>query len=590
MSGPLDSVQLHLVDNLDEALAFKEWLGQTRDVLGLDLETDGLDRTHGQIRLIQFGDADAGWALPWDLWRGVAIEALKTYTGQYVLHNGLFDMHFIDRLSGVYVPRHQLDDSMVMAHLLDSTQAVGLKPLTSRFIDRRAATMQGILDEGMTNNGWTWATVPLDFAPYWNYGALDPVLTSHLWRLLKPQVMATCPKAYDLEMAMTWVAQGMERKGCHLDIEFTREKLTAFEQYVEQAEAWCIDQYGVKPGSTQGVIERLRSDGVEFFKTTNGGALSLDKEVLEGIVVTTGHPLAETVLQRRRIQKLASGYLSNFLEMVDDDSRVRPSIRVLGARTGRMSMSAPALQTLPRRSEANPAAITVRNCITASPGHTLLMCDFAQIEQRLLAHFANDEGLIAAFSGEDFFLSIARELYDDVSMVKKDLRRQICKNSMYALAYGAGAEKIALTSGRPLEVIEDFLTLLGLRFPGIKKFQREVSTVAMRRKQTEGLAYVRSPLTGRRHVADDGKEYALVNFLLQGTACEFFKQKNIELAMAGLDQFLVLDVHDEIVLDIGNDVIDEVAPLVHEIMTDDTTFKVKIESEVSRSFRWGDAK
>src|SRR6185369_10480365 len=155
--------------------------------------------------------------------------------------------------------------------------------------------------------------------------------------------------------------------------------------------------------------------GYEFSKATKSGAVSLDKDVLGHI----DHPLAQAVLRRRQYQKMASTYLKFYLEHTQSDGCVHPSINTLGTRTGRCSMDHPNLQNLPRKNEHNPAATVVRNCVRARPGHTLLMADFDQIEMRGLAIMSRDPGLVAAFRApEDFFVTVARNIFSDPSLVK----------------------------------------------------------------------------------------------------------------------------------------------------------------------------
>jgi DNA polymerase-1 len=108
------------------------------------------------------------------------------------------------------------------------------------------------------------------------------------------------------------------------------------------------------------------------------------------------------------------------------------------------------------------------------------------------------------------------------------------------------------------------------------------------RETTEGAAYVQCPLTGRRHVADDGKVYALVNYMVQGLAAAVFKRKTVELAAAGFDDRLILGVHDEVVLDLHNDELEDAIPRIREIMTDTDTFSVPLTAGVSTGFRWGE--
>src|SRR5690606_18620866 len=119
-------------------------------------------------------------------------------------------------------------------------------------------------------------------------------------------------------------------------------------------------------------------------------------------------------------------------------------------------------------------------------------------------------------------------------------------------------------------------------------FQQEVERVAFSRLAQEGVAYVTSPLTGRRHVADPGREYALVNYMIQGTAAEIFKTKLLELAAAGLDEYMILPVHDEIILDVPRDVQDSVVETIRDIMNDDTIISVPITAGVASGERWGE--
>lgn len=591
----LDDVQLHLVDSVEEAMAFKQWLGQSRPVLAVDTETEGLEWWHHRVRLIQFGDEHTGWAIPWDTWGGVALEALAAYQGPLVGHNIGFDTKMIERWCGhgLRLPRERLHDTRVQSHILAPNESTGLKPVSARYIDSRARNMERGLHQAMANNGWTWATVPLDFPLYWAYAALDVVLTTKVHQLLYPQVVAEAPAAYDLEMATTWALVSMETRGVAVDLEWTQAKRAAFERYVEEAGQWCVTNFGVRPGSNQAVIERLQRDGIEFTKRTNGGALSLDKEVLAE--VADRHPLAQMVFQRRKIQKLASSYLANF-DLYAFEGRIHPSYNALksedsnyGARTGRMSVANPALQQLPKKSKdgSNPAADVVRNCFTASEGGMLLMSDFDQIEARLLAHFSQDQGLLGAFSEGDFFVNMARQLYDDPTIEKDDPRRGPTKNATYARIYGAGPEKFAKTAGIALEQAHAIFGRLSQVYPGIDYFFRKIINLGEQRAREEGQAYIRSPLTRRRHVADKDKVYALVNYLIQGTAAEILKQKDIELFKAGVGQYMVLNVHDEVILDVPADELDDVRHTVEGVMNDYVSFSVPLTAGSEVSYRWG---
>jgi DNA polymerase-1 len=325
-------------------------------------------------------------------------------------------------------------------------------------------------------------------------------------------------------------------------------------------------------------------------KQTPKGALSLDEEVLLGLAAHPGSEisqLADAVLRIRKYTKLSSTYLDHFLEN-HVDGRIHGSINPLGAKTGRMAIQNPPLQTLPRADEGNPAAIAIRNCFVPSEGNRLLMADFDQVELRLMAHFSQDPTMLEVLSGtNDPFTEFARRIYDDPTLEKKDPRRQLTKNASYAKAYGAGPEKFSATAGVSLEQGRAFLEIFDQTFPGVRRFQTFVQQKAEERMRAVGEAYVMTP-AGRRLKCEDDKFYKLVNYLIQGTAADVLKQKLVELDMAGLGEFLILPVHDEVILDVPEDKVAEVAREVEHIMTERHEFAVALPVGVEGPYeRWG---
>jgi len=587
----LDNVKLRLVDSVDEAFALMEWLGQTRweDTIGIDIESSGLDKWNDRVRLVQIGDADNGWAIPWEDWGGVVREVVRKYKGWYVGHNFVsFDWTFLDRV-GVSIPRDRLHDTRPIAHILDPTYSTALKNLAAKHVDPRAKAMQDTLDESIgSKGGWTWATVPIEYQPYWTYGALDPVITLRLYQYLKEQLERDgSQRAYEVELGAAWVVRQMEINGAHVDRAYAAEYLTKYEQYCKEVAQWVQEKYSVSPGSNQAIIDVLKAEGFDFVKRTKSGADALDADVLASI----DHPLAAAVLSRRKLQKVGSTYLSHIVGDADANDLMHPSINPLGARTSRMSMSGPNLQNLPRASEKNSAATTVRNCYTTRYGDDgrMVFCDFDQIEMRGLAHMSQDLGLRAAFlAPDDFFIVLARSVFNDPSIEsKKDPRRQVVKNVGYGKIYGAGIAKLALTARISEEQAAAAMHAFDASFPGVRAFQNRVQRVALERKATEGVGYVRSPLTNRRHPSDSGKEYALVNYLVQGLAAEMFKMKLVELSNAGLEKFMILPVHDEVIMDVPNENLSDVLTTLKDVMNDDKLLSVPITAGIATGDRWG---
>lgn len=566
---------------MEDVFALHEWMGNRRErhSLAFDTETTGLIVGQDTVRLIQVGDENHGWAIPYDGWHGLFSDIVRRWDGYWDAHNAKFDVGMLDHM-GIAMPRARVRDTRVMTHILAPHYSTALKNVASRLVDAQAATLQTEL----SSTDWTWATVPVNYRPYWSYGALDTVLTARVGNILWPQVQAECPEAFEIENTVSWIIERMERYGAHINVAYAQEKYDAFVKYVDEAAAWIKSTYGVTAGSNAAVIRVLQEAGYEFDKATKSGALALDKEVLGPI----DHPLAQTVLQRRQLQKLASTYLGHFITEIDSSDLIHPSINVLGARTSRMSMERPNLQNLPRKSDRQPAAETVRRAVTAREGNVMMMCDFDQVEMRMLASMADEKSMIAAFRGDvDFFVALARMVYGDETIIKSDARRQIVKNAGYATIYGAGVEKFSKTAGIPVEQGRAVRARWDELFPDVLKFQRQVQSVATQRRVNEGLPYVRCPVTRRKQVSDPGKEYTLVNFLVQGAAAAVLKKKIIELDNAGLGDYMVVPVHDEIILDIPRDMAAEAAHTLQAVMNDDTMFTVPLSASVSWGDSWG---
>ena len=575
MTGPLDHVNLQLVDSVEKAGQFKTWLGERRNIMGVDTETGGFDHIRDKLRLVQFGDRNNGWAIPWERWGGVALEALNEYDAPMVLHNTPFDAKYIIHNGGKDLKRWKwewMNDTMTMAHLADPLRPKGLKPLAALHIDSRAASSQQMLDSAMVDNKWTWATVPVDFPLYWIYGALDPVLTVHLYDKFSPNVFAENKEVYQLEMATLRVVTNMMLKGAKVDLDYTQQKFTELGHWSQEARTWLSDVYKIDNAtSSQQVIKAFEREGVELPQVyTKAGAQSLDKDVLKTIIAETQHPIATYVLAIRQAEKNTGPYFKNFLAMADENDRVHPTIWAMGTRTARMSITQPALQTLPRKDP------TVRNAFIPSEGNTLVTCDYDQVEARLVAHFADDPGMIAAFAGtEDFFVALARQIFLDQTLVKGDPRRQLTKNVVYGKLYGAGVEKMAATAGVPFTQMAEVVSAFERTFPQVKQLQNKINWTARQRYETEGQAYIRTPWN-RRLVADDNKEYTLTNYLIQSHAAEILKRKMIELDAADLGEYMILPVHDEILFDIPTDIAADAMVTIGEVMQDLTSYRVPI--------------
>lgn len=575
MASLLDNVRLHLVENTADLQEFLQWMTKhhrTDARLGIDTETSGFNPELEKVRLVQIGDEEDGWALPWEEWRGVIRDIIKLYPGHWILHNSKFDARHIAFQLGFSVaewPWHRTHDCMAMAHILDSQRPKALKALAARYVDGRAAAMQGALDDAMKANKWEWGTVPINFPLYWQYGALDPVLTVHMFNAMYEVIRTSYASLYDLEMGAVRVTAKMEERGSRIDLGYSHSTKNRLMRYAVEARDYLLTTYGLDNPTPRQLLHFFEAQGVELPpKQTASGAQSMDKEVMDAI----DHPVAEIVQGIKRAEKWSHTYFDNFIRYADSDGYIHPTINPMAARTGRMSITDPALQTLPRIGD------TIRNSFIASPGNSLLTIDADQIEARLTAHFSRDPGLIAAFNDPgDFFCNVASGTYG--YPVQKGMKeRDLIKGVVYGKVYGASVSKMALTAKVPLQQMEIANASFEKNYPGVRDMQMSIINAgkSRARQEADSRGFVVTPY-GRILRSDRNQEYTLVNYLIQCHASEILKKKIVELdAHLPNEAKMILPVHDEIIFDVPTDAIVEVTNQAEEILNESEGYAVPI--------------
>ena len=603
MTDNLQDVQLHLVDSVDKARDFLSWLGERRphNAIAIDTETGelpggvrdhALSPWHGQLRLVQVGDGKQGWAIPWKEWSGVFYEAMSKFDGPIVCHNIAFEARWFDIQSSWKLPWHRAHDTMIMAHIIDPLGSGALKRLAALHVDGRAVALQDSLDVELIKNGWTWGTVPTNFQPFWAYGALDTVLTMRLWEMFYEKCGPDGPynKAYELEMATRRIVTRMEINGARVDLDYSRKKYQELTEYSESVKTWAKQTYnGVSISSNMQLVRLFENLGAEITELTPTGNKAVTKDQLKLLTITGSDEvkkLAEITLKQRKADKLANTYFLNFIDE-NINGFVHPSVKTLGARTSRMSIQNPALQTLPKGDD------TVRTAfIPKDEDHVIITSDLDQVEFRMFASLSNDPNLISLFNradatGSDPFTEIGREIYNDPSMQRSDKRRNLIKGTVYGRLYGAGVAKQALTAGVAEGQMRTVSDSLDTRFPGMATFQKQIEDAGMRRLRAEGQGYVYT-WTGRRLPCDEDRVYSLLNYLIQGGAAEVFKSNLIKLDQADLTELLIVPVHDEIVLNAPRKDADEIKQLVKQCMTTTEGWAVPLTAGIDGPLEnWG---
>jgi DNA polymerase-1 len=602
MTDGLAGVELHYIDSVEKAEKFISWLGERRphSALAIDTETgelpgnpnkDAFSPWHGRLRLVQVGDGEQGWSIPWDEWAGVFYEGMRKFDGPIVCHNVAFEAKWFEIQSRWGIPWHRTHDTMIMSQIIDPLNSAALKQLTSKYVDSKAAALQKHLDEELHKNGWTWGTVPTSFEPYWAYGALDTVLTMRLfdrfWKDCGPNKPYSIP--YELEMATRKIATRMEINGARIDLDYSKKKYDELLSYGEQVRDWGLKTYGKSITSNIQLVQIFEGIGGEITETTPSGQKSASKDQIK-MLLRDGNPevkqLAELVLQQRKSDKLANTYFKNFLEG-NIDGIVHPQIKTLAARTGRMSITEPALQTLP-----SGDATVRRAFIPKDDDHVIISSDLDQVEFRLTANFSQDKQLIDLFNeadrtGGDVFTEIMRQVYQDPSADKSDPRRKLIKGVVYGKLYGAGVATMALTAGVSDAQMKTVVEAFDSSYPGVRMMAQQIEDAGMRRLREEGIGYVKTR-AGRRLPCDDDRVYSLTNYLIQASAAEAFKANLIKLDNADLTDYMIVPVHDEIVLQAPRSEVKEVMETVRECMTTREGWDVPLTAGVDGPFEnWG---
>ena len=311
--------------------------------------------------------------------------------------------------------------------------------------------------------------------------------------------------------------------------------------------------------------------GLPAPRKTKGGQASTSQQTLEKLAGQ--HPVVDSILQYRKLEKMRSTYLDPLPRLVDPQGRIHTTFNQKATATGRLSSSNPNLQNIPVR---GPLGKRMRSCFIAGPGRLLVSADYSQVELRVLAHVSQDPALLEAFrNGEDIHARTAALVYDlPPDQVSPDQRRN-AKTINFGLIYGMGAQKLAQELKISTTQAKDFIARYFERLQGLKEFYEGVEASARK----HGFV---TTLGGRRRLLPDinsasGQAAALarrqaINTVIQGSAADIIKLAMLAVArderLRELDARLLLQVHDELLLEVPADAAEEAGALVARLMQD----------------------
>jgi DNA polymerase-1 len=564
------------INDLNGALDLRDWFHR-QPYVALDTETSGLD-VHSRdfhVRLIQFGNKTEAWVMDCEPWVGFIKELLRDYKGRIIGHNlGGYDSGAL-RAVGIMLPWEKVDDTLIAMRLARPHHNAALKEVTARYISPRAAESQEQLHKTLKKNKWGWDTVPHDLPEYRFYAAMDVILNSRLYEHAVCQEGLNSP-VYEMEMDVRAIAHEMEWRGMRVNVPFAAETAHRLRREASDLAQQVQDRHGFSISSGPQLSRWLLEHGVKLAVLTGGGSASTSKDALEAARYSATGEAAEVmdaVLRSRKITKLASSYFDNFVNM-STDGLLHPQVQTLQARTGRMSITNPAMQTLPRTSDDPDSRLVRQAIIPREENHRIVSSDFSQIELRVIASLSQDDGLIEAFreaddTGGDLFTSSMRLVYNDPTLTKSDDRRTLIKSVLYAASYGAGVAKMAQTAGVSVEEMRGVYDAVFGRFSGVKKYMKVCEYEA---KNNDN--WITTPF-GRRIWVDPDHSYKALNAKVQAFAGDIFKSTMVNLAKAGLAEYMVCPVHDEVVFSIPEDQLEDVTHVIAKTMPyNDLTVKV----------------
>jgi DNA polymerase-1 len=579
-------------------------------VFAFDTETTGVDpqqasivglavawgREASQSAYIPLGHFDTA-GLPWEAVRAALQAAFADNRIAKIAHNASYDLSILNR-HGMAVAG-DLVDTMIAAWLIDpGSHGLGLK---DQAWTRLRVEMTPITDLiGSGKNQITMDRAPAAAAGA--YASADAVMTLRLADLLLPELAQKGLTSLfrDIEMPLVPVLVAMEGAGVKLDAGFLRQMSTDLTGRLRQLERdiYQIVGYPFNINSTQQLSDVLFGKlglPAEGLKKTQAGAYSTAADVLEGL--RSKHEIVGLILEHRQLSKLLSTYVDALPNMVNPRTgRVHTSFNQAGAETGRLSSTDPNLQNIPIRTEVGRE---IRRAFVAEPGWVLLSADYSQVELRILAHISGDEYLLAAFArGEDIHASAASKVYGvALSQVTKE-QRAVAKMMNFATSYGVSAFGLAQRTGLSRGEADQFMQRYFATYPGVKRYLDETRAFAREHGYVETLLGRRRFFPVLKTTANSQQAYnmrqaaerAAINHPIQGAAADIIKIAMIRLHRAlvegGYRSRMLLQVHDELVLEVPRNELTAVSKLVRETMEGAYELRAALRVDVEAGPNW----
>ena len=514
-------------------------------------------------------------------------------------HNAVYDLMILQRY-GIDVAPITFDTMLAEWVNNPISKFLGLKALVAQLLDVQMTEISELLGKGKDQKTMDLVEIE-DAAPY---AAADATMTYRLVEPLHDELHESgLENLYrSLELPLIPIISSMQYKGVTLDVDFLREMSGRLASNIDVVEGLIYDTAGIgefnigSPKQLNNVLFEVLHLPTDGLKKTKLG-YSTDSTTLD--VLKDDHPIIKMIVEYRELSKLKSTYVDALPRLVNSRTgRLHTSYNQTGSATGRFSSNNPNLQNIPIRTELGRE---VRRAFVAPPGYVLLAVDYSQIELRVMAHISQDETLIDAFHrGLDIHQATAATVNGIEPEEVTYEQRNFAKRVNFGLMYGMGAFRLAQDSDLTREQAAEFIATYFERMPGVERYIERTKEFVWENGFTETLygrrrIYPAIKSHGNRR-STSAEERAAINMPIQGTAADILKQSMLDLydrlSHERCDATMILQVHDELVLEVKVDELAEVKALVVETMEsafpDGKPLRVPLRANASYGANWRD--
>jgi DNA polymerase-1 len=484
-------------------------------------------------------------------------------------------------------------DTMLESYVLNSTGSRhDMNTLALKYLGYQVVKYEEVAGSGKSQVSFS----QVDVERAGHYAAEDADIAMRLHEKIYPQLQlepALCSVLETIEIPLVSVLSRVERNGVRVDCDMLSNHSIELGERIAQIEKKAHAAAGVafniaSPRQIQEVLfEKL---DLPIISKTPKGQPSTAEHVLQELA--EDHKLPRLILEYRSLSKLKSTYTDKLPELVSPlTGRVHTSYHQAAVATGRLSSSNPNLQNIPVRTEEGRR---IRQAFIPDPGHVLVAADYSQIELRIMAHLSADEGLLSAFANDaDIHRATAAEVFSIKPSKVTDDQRRSAKAINFGLIYGMSAFGLGKQLGIGRIEAQDYIDRYFSRYPGVQAFMENTRVQAREQRFVEtvfGRRLYLNDMGSSNHARRQAAERAAINAPMQGTAADLIK-----LAMLAVDRSIteqnlqmrmIMQVHDELVLEVSEDDVDQTRTMLNSLMTSVAELAVPLKVEVSAGKNW----